>query len=234
MIKTAVIIAGGEGSRLRPLTDRKPKTLVEVNGRPILYWIIRWLKHYGIKHVVVGVAYKKEKIYKFFEKNNNFGLDVDFSVHTVKGGTANGFKLALTRFVKDKTFLAMNGDELTNLDINKLLRAHKKHRSIVTMALSPFPCRFSVVGVDKNQMVTKFEYGKMLKEIPISIGVYIFDRDVVKYIPNTGSIENTTFINLALRRKVSGMMLSDGEDWISINTLKDIKEAEQQLGWTKN
>lgn len=227
-IKTAVIIAGGEGTRLAPLTKNKPKTMIEVNGKPIIYWIIRWLKKYGITHVVIGVSYKKEKIYEYMKKNKNFGLNVNFSEHTINGGTAEGFGFAIRKFVNDKNFIAMNGDELTNMDLNELKKVHKQHNPLVTMALSPFPCRFSVVKLNSSKLITAFEYGKKLKTIPISIGIYVFNRNILKYIPKNGSIEDFTFVNLVKTRKIRGNMISDNEEWISINTLKDIKEAEKK------
>ena len=66
-MKTAIVIAGGESTRLKPLTDNKPKTMIEVNNKPILYWIIKWLKRHKIKHLVLAVGYKKEKIYEFMK-----------------------------------------------------------------------------------------------------------------------------------------------------------------------
>jgi len=227
-LKTAVIIAGGEGSRLKPLTDDKPKSLVEISGKPILYWIIKWLKVYGIKHLVIGVAYKKEKIFEFMKKHDNFGLKVDFSEHTVDGGTAQGFKRAL-RFVDDENFLAMNGDELTNMDISKMWKEHLAHKPVVTMALAPFHCRFSVVKLEGNKIIAGFQYGHKLKDTPVSIGVYIFNHKIKEVIPETGSIEDLVFAKLANERKMEAYSLDTCEEWESINTIKDIKEAEEKI-----
>ena len=229
MIKTAVIIVGGEGSRLRPLTEDRPKTLVEVGGKPVLYRIIQWVKSYGINHIVLGVAYKKEKIYEYMKENDNFGLKVDFSEHTVEGGTAQAFKLAIDRFVNDDVFLAMNGDELTNMDISKMFEKHKLYNPYVTMALAPFDCRFSVVGIGDDPKITGFEYGKKLQNIPVSIGVYIFSSEIRHLIPASGSIEDLVFTKLAKEGKMVSHMLADSDDWISINSIKDIEEATEKL-----
>jgi len=229
MIQTAVIIAGGEGSRLKPLTDDKPKTLVEVAGKPMLQWIIEWLKDQGISHIVIGVAYKKEKIYEFLKKNNNFGLAVDVSEHTLNGGTAEGFHLAIKRFVKDEDFLAMNGDELTNLNLTNLVQQHNSLKPLITMAIAPFHCRFSVVKKDNSNKVTGFEYGPKLQEIPVSIGIYIFNSKISSLIPATGSIEDLVFTKLAKEGKIAAYMLSEKEDWISVNNAKDIQEAENKI-----
>lgn len=233
MIKTAVVIAGGEGSRLRPLTDDIPKTLVHVGGKPILYWIIQWLKSYRINHLVLGVAYKKEKIYEFMRKNDNFGLKVDFSEHTVEGGTAQGFKLAIERFVNDEDFLAMNGDEITNANFFKMVEKHNIHKPLVTMALAPFHCRFSVVKVENGHKITGFEYGPKLSHVPVSIGIYIFNSKIRDYIPSTGSIEDMVFTKIAKEGKMLAYTLSGKEEWITVNNIKDIDEAGKKIKFWK-
>ena len=83
MLQTAVIIAGGEGSRLKPLSNNKPKAMVEINGHPMLYWTLRWLRFHGIKNVAIGVAYKKEKIISYMKANQNFGLNANSAGDTV-------------------------------------------------------------------------------------------------------------------------------------------------------
>jgi NDP-sugar pyrophosphorylase family protein len=234
-MKTAVIIAGGEGSRLKPLTDDRPKTLVEVSGKPILYWIIKWLKLYGIKHIVIGVAYKKERIYDFVKENDNFGVDIDFSEHTVEGGTAQTFNLAIKRFVDDDVFLGMNGDELTNLDIGALESKHMKYKPLITIGLAPFLCRFAVVKTAKDDRIVDFKYGKLLPDVPVSIGVYAMSRALYDYIPQTGSLEDMVLEKLAKKNEVMGYMLSGNEQWTSINTHKDINDAEKlEKQWWKN
>lgn len=227
MIRTAVIIAGGEGSRLKPLADNKPKAMVEINGRPMLYWIIRWLKFHGIRKLVIGVAYKKEKILEFMRKNRNFGLDVSFSVHTLEGGTAQGFRLAISRFVEDENFLAMNCDEVTNMDVGNLIRVHQAKKPLVTMALAPFHCRFSVVETTRNGFISGFKYGYILEDVPVSMGVYVFNLKILEYIPDTGSIEHAVFTDLARKRRMAAYHLSGREEWISVNDVKNVREVEE-------
>ncbi len=227
MYKTAIIIAGGEGSRLKPLSNHKPKAMVEIKGRPMLYWTIRWLKHHGVKNVVLGVAYKKEKIISFMKANNNFGLNAQFSVHTLEGGTAQGFKLAISRFVTDENFVAMNCDEVTNLHLPNLVRVHQQKKPLVTMALAPFYCRFSVVDADAEGFITGFKYGHRLPDVPVSIGIYTFHRGILDHIPDTGSIEYAVFTPLAKKHKIACYRLQPGEQWISVNDVKNVREVEE-------
>lgn len=227
-MKTAVIIAGGKSLRLLPLTSDKPKALVEVAHKPILYWIISWLKKYGIEHLVLAVAYKKEEIYKYMEANKNFGLRVDMS-EDLGGGTLQAFRMAIEKFVKDDDFIAMNADELTNMDLTKMAEKHKKYAPLVTMALAPFPCRLGVVKVEDGYKVTGFEYGKKLPDVPVSIGIYAFSRRILGRMSGSGSVEDIIFSKLAGEGNIVAHMLSEGEEWCTINTVKDVEEAESSL-----
>lgn len=229
MIKTAIIIAGGQGLRLWPLTEDSPKAMINIDGKPLIYWDIQWLKSYGIDHVVVGVAYRKDKILKYLEENENFGIKIDISEHTVEGGTAEAFNFAIRRFVKDDNFVGMNCDELTSLNLSNLIDLHESRKPVVTMGLAPFYCRFSVVSFDNDLTINDFQYGKKIQNLPISMGIYVFSKDITKYIPQKGSIEDTTFVSLVKSGRVIGRMLEDGEEWFSINTIKDVKEAETQI-----
>lgn len=228
MIKTAIIIAGGESTRLKPLTDHKPKTMIEINSKPILYWIIKWLKQHKITHLVLAVGYEKEKIFEFMKANNNFGLDVDFSEDKIThGGTAHAFRCAIEDYVKDDNFVGMNSDELTNMDLSRLMEKHEKHKPLVTMALSPFYCRFSVVKLQESSRITDFAYGEKLWSVPVSMGVYVLSRDILGMLPERGSIEDSLFTRLAREKKgIIGDMLGRNETWVSVNTQKDIKEAD--------
>ena len=227
MLETAVIIAGGEGSRLKPLSNNKPKAMVEINGHPMLYWILQWLKFHGIKNVVLGIAYKKEKILSYMKANKNFGLNAHFSVHTLEGGTAQGFKLAISRFVTDENFIAMNCDEVTNMHLPNLAATHLAKKPLVTMALAPFYCRFSVVETRPDGFINGFKYGHMLQDVPISIGIYAFSRKILDHIPDTGSIEHAVFTPLAKKRKIGYYRLKADEQWISVNDIKNVREVHE-------
>ena len=147
----------------------------------------------------------------------------------MEGGTAEAFNFAIRRFVKDDNFVGMNCDELTSLNLSNLIDLHESRKPVVTMGLAPFYCRFSVVSFDNDLTINDFQYGKKIQNLPISMGIYVFSKDITKYIPQKGSIEDTTFVSLVKSGRVIGRMLEDGEEWFSINTIKDVKEAETQI-----
>ncbi len=226
-IKTAVILVGGAGLRMRPFTEDMPKCMIPLQGKPLIYWIVSWLKNYGFEHIIMGVAYHKEVVVNYLNENPQ-GLKIDFSEHTVEGGTGEGFRLAISRFVKDEDFLAMNGDEITNLDLERFEELHLKNKPVATIAVAPMRSPFGVLEVENNDIVG-FKEKTLLENMPVSIGVYIFNRKILDYIPATGSIERTAFPLLAEKRLLKGCRLTPSEMWLTINSVKDLSVAEKDF-----
>ena len=125
--------------------------------------------------------------------------------------------------------MAMNADELTNMNLENLWNKHINSGLPVTMALSHYNAKLSVVKIDQSYRVVSFEYGRKVKEILVSIGIYIFNKSIFKEIPETGSIENTLFTSLSSKGEVCAYVLSDDEEWATINNLKELAEASEIL-----
>lgn len=212
---------------MHPFTEDMPKCMIPVQGKPLIYWIVSWLKYNGFKHIVMGVAYHKEVIIKYLKENPQ-GLKIDFSEHTVEGETGEGFRLAIIRFVKDEDFLAMNGDEITNLDLERLEEMHLKSKPVVTIAVAPMRSPFGVLDLEGDDIVG-FKEKTLLENMPVSIGVYIFNRKILSYIPDTGSIERAVFPILAQRRLLKACRLKPDELWLTINSIKDLSVAEAEF-----
>ena len=219
-----MVIAGGEGLRLRPLTNDRPKAMISVAGKPILDWIIQWLSSNEISHIVVGVAYKKETVKEHLSRFES-GMKFDFSEHTVEGGTGEGFRLAIERFVQDDVFLAMNGDELTNIDISDFADFHIRARGVATIGVASLRSPFGVVELSGNSIVDFRE--KATLDAYVSTGVYMFDHKILEYLPTTGNIENDTFPKLARQGQLRAYKHKGF--WGTINTLKDLQEVEKEL-----
>lgn len=226
-ISTAVILAGGRGLRLSPVTDSLPKALVRIKSRPLLEWIIRWLASSGVKELVIGVAFEKEKIIAYFGDGSRFGVSIRYSVHTVEGGTAEGFRLAIERHVHDDTFLAMNGDELTNLNVNKLFETHAKSGAIATVAVAKLRSPFGVVRLDLADNVAGFDEKASIPGVLVSIGVYAFQRQVLEYLPPQGDIERTVFPILSQMGKLHAYR-HEGF-WATVNNLKELQQAVDEI-----
>jgi len=230
-IQTAVVLVGGAGLRMRPFTEDVPKCMIPLQGKPLIHWTLTWLKDYGFKHIVLGVAYRKEIIINYI-RENPMDMNIDFSEHTLEGETGEGFRLAIGRYVNDDNFLAMNGDELTNLNLKKLGEFHLKHKSVATIGVTPMKSPFGILEVDGNDIV-EFKEKPILEDKLVSIGIYIFNHTILDYLPTRGSIEKKTFPLLARNRLIKAYRLGENERWLTINSVKDLSIAEREFAFIR-
>jgi NDP-sugar pyrophosphorylase family protein len=227
-IRTAVVLVGGSGLRLRPLTDDRPKCMIFLRGKPLLYWTLIWLRDYGFNHVVLGVAYRKDAVIEYTEKNS-FGLQIDFSEHTEEGETGEGFRLAIKRHVTDENFLAMNGDEITNLNLERFVNFHFTQKGVATIAASPMRSPFAILKLDENNNIVEFKEKPLLEDQLVNSGVYVFNHSICDYLPTTGSIERTAFPALSKKRLLKAYKLGKEEKWLTINSIKELSIAEKEF-----
>jgi len=231
--RTAVVLAGGPGTRLKPLTDSIPKGLIVVGGKPLLDWILEWLSDYGVRKVVMGVAHLKEKVMEHIGDGSKYGLEVEYSVHTVEGGTAEGFRLAIQRFVDDEDFFAMNGDQIVNLSIKELAEFHMAHRPIATIVGGRARCAFGHLLRDECGNLMGFLEKPLCDHALISTGIYAFNKRILEYMPERGDVEETLFPELA-KRRLAKVFPFEGK-FLTVNTLKDLMEANMEMearpGW---
>jgi mannose-1-phosphate guanylyltransferase len=228
-IRTAVILVGGSGLRLRPLTIDLPKCMIPLHGKPLIYWTLTWLKESGIDHAVLGVSYLKEKVIQYIDENKKkLCIKVDFSEHTQEGETGEGFRLAISRHVRDENFIAMNGDEMTNLNLKAFVDFHLKNKGVATIAVSPMRSPFAIVetnGVD----IVKFNEKPIMEDKLVNTGIYVFNHAITKDLPQIGAIEKTTFPSLASKKLIKAYRLGSNERWLTINSLKELNTAEQEF-----
>lgn len=226
-IRTAVILVGGAGLRMRPYTEDIPKCMMPLRGRPLLYWTLTWLRDYGFNHIVLGVAYRKEAVIEY-AKENPVGVDVDFSEHTQEGETGEGFRLAIERYVSDEDFLAMNGDELTNMNPERFAEFHLKQKTVATIAVSPMHSPFAILKIDGNDII-EFKEKPILEDKLVSTGIYVFNHAILDYLPLKGTIERTAFPMLSEKRLLKAFRLGKDERWLTINSVKDLSVAEKEF-----
>lgn len=175
---------------------------------------------------MIGVAYRKDKIIDYFRNGERFGVKIQYSNHTVEGGTGEGFRLAISRYVKDDVFLAMNGDELVDLNIAEFAKFHRENGTTATIAVGPLPSPYGLIELEGNY-VTGFREKTIIKSHYVSVGTYIFSKDIQAYLPQVGDIERTTFPTLATSRKLTAYVHNGF--WATVNTAKDIESVENHL-----
>ena len=218
-------MAGGLGKRLRPLTDERPKPMIEVLNIPIIEWQIKWFKKYGIDEIIICVGYLKELIMNYIGSGRRFGVRVGYVVEEEPLGTGGALKNSesLLDSSMQSGFFLINGDVLTNLDPTRLNNGHS-----AALALVPLRSPFGVVELDKNLDVLGFVEKPQIKDRWINAGIYFFTNEVFKYLPENGNIEVTALPIMAKEKKLKAIRY-ENSFWRSIDSHKDIEEAGKEL-----
>jgi mannose-1-phosphate guanylyltransferase len=216
----AIILAGGRGKRLRPITDYVPKPLIPLNNVPIIEWQIMYLKKFGVKEVIICTGYKAEMIKSFLAMKNNLGIKIKFSVEKTPLGTGGAIKQACMT-IKDKSFFVLNGDTITDINLNQLA---KKQNSVASIELKT---KFGVIET-KDDKVTKFIEKKEISDLWMNAGIYHLQKNTVKDLPKNGDIEKTLFPDYAKKGKLSTVKFKNVL-WFSIDSFKDIEECSSEL-----
>lgn len=227
MINCAIILAGGKGERLRPLTNTRPKVMVEVADKPILAWQIEWLKSHGITNFVLTVSYKYEVIQEYFGDGSKYGIEIDYSIEETPLGRGGAIKKAFkSPLVKDASDVVVcNGDIITKLALSKMIEEHLNKKVLVTLLLVPYISRWGVVKVDEDNHITGFEEKPKLPYW-INGGIYIFNNKIKPLLPDIGDHETETFPKIP-REKFLGY--KDEGFWRAVDVVKDKSEAEEFL-----
>jgi bifunctional UDP-N-acetylglucosamine pyrophosphorylase/glucosamine-1-phosphate N-acetyltransferase len=234
----AVVLAAGEGQRLRPLTLTRPKHMIKIAGKPLLEHLFDSLKAAGVKDILVVVHYKAEQIKKHFGDGSSRGLKISYVYQKGVKGTANAFGLA-EKYVNED-FMAVNGDLLVTTDVVKaVLKIHKQEKPAVTMTVIRVenPERYGNVTLEGIKVVSIVEKPspKAAADNPVNAGVYVFSPEIFDVIRRTqdsrrGEQEVTDSIKMLIQdnRKVIAAKIS-GEKWLDIGRPWDLLEANTRL-----
>jgi dTDP-glucose pyrophosphorylase len=182
----AVVMAGGEGTRLRPLTSNQPKPMVSILGKPCMEHILELLREHGFEDVVVTVAFLPQAIRSYFGDGENLGLNIEYSVEESPLGTAGSVRLGSDRL--DDTFLVISGDALCDIDLGKIVEFHKEKGAAVTIGLKSVdnPLEFGIVVTDEDGRVERFlekpSWGQVFSDT-INTGIYVLEPEVLRHIP---------------------------------------------------
>ena len=223
----ALSIAGGRGERLRPLTDNRPKPMVEINGKPIIGYQVDWMRAQGVTDVVFLCGYKGEMIQQYFGDGSEHGITAHYSFEDSPLGRGGALKQGLSQVPADaKNVLVANGDVITNQPLAPIAELHEKSSAMGTMMLVPYPNQYGVVESDDQSVVTKFiEKGGL--PFWVNAGVYLFDRQIESLLPDIGDHETTTFQDLAKQGKLSAYHSEMA--WTSIESPKDLSDITDQI-----
>ena len=215
----AVILAGGQGTRLKPITDYIPKPLIPINNTPILEWQIRYLKKFGINDIIICTGYKTDQIKNFLNKKD-LGVKVRFSIEKTPLGTGGALK-KIAPLIKEKSFLVYNGDTITNINLKKMLA---KTNSIAGIELRT---NFGIIETADGK-VKKFIEKKEIANVWMNAGIYHLDKKILKDLPVKGNIESTTFPKYARNGKLNFIKFKNVK-WHSIDSYKDIENCSKEI-----
>jgi mannose-1-phosphate guanylyltransferase / phosphomannomutase len=182
----AVVMAGGEGTRLRPLTSNQPKPMVPIVGKPCMEHILELLREHGFEDVVVTVAFLPQAIRSYFGDGTTLGLNLQYSVEESPLGTAGSVRLASDAL--DDTFLVISGDALCDIDLRRIVDFHKEKGAAVTIGLKSVenPLEFGIVVTDDDGKVERFlekpSWGQVFSDT-INTGIYVLEPEVLKHVP---------------------------------------------------
>ncbi len=220
----AVILAGGQSKRLRPLTDDKPKTMVEIGGRPIIEWQIDWLKSHGVTSFVILANYKRDVLINHLGSGEKFGIKTAFAIEDGPLGTGGALKNAAHILSSDKEFLMVNGDVISDIDVGHLKLGAN---DVAALSLVPLKSPYGVIQTD-NSKITRFDEKPTLNEFWINAGIYLMSSEIFDYLPEKGDMEKTAFPELAKENRLAGIKF-DSAYWRSVDTVKDVEEVGKDL-----
>ena len=223
----AVLLVGGRGSRLRPLTDKIPKALLEVQSKTITEHLFDLLKKYGIRDGVLCVGYLKDKIKEHFGDGTKIGVNINYVEENEPLGTAGPLKLA-KKYLKD-SFIVSNGDELKNINIPRMFRLHKRKNALATIALTTVddPSNYGVARLDGSRIVEFVEKPSNPPSNLISAGFYILEPEVIGMIPDGFSmLEKDVFPKLAKMGRLRGFPFAG--QWFDIGNIERYRIAEKK------
>ena len=223
----ALIISGGEGQRLRPLTDDRPKSMVPIAGKPIVDRQLEWLRAGGVTNVVLLCGYKTEVLHAHVGDGSRYGLSVRYSVEDQPLGRGGALKQGFALVpASEERVVACNSDILTDQPVGELVAFHHERRAVATAMLSPLKSPYGIVDVADDGRIESFREKPRLP-FWVNAGIYVFSREFFALLPDKGDHETTTFPNLAAEGRLFGYKSS--AYWRPVDSIKDVTEAEREL-----
>lgn len=234
----AMILAAGYGTRLKPITDNKPKALVEVQGAPLLQHAINNLKKHGFKDIIINVHHFANQILNFLEANNNFGINIQISDETeLLLDTGGGIKKA-QKYFNNEPFLVYNVDILTNIDINKLIEQHKKSNALATLAVKERETTRQILFDDENNLcewrnIVTGEVKTCRKPIgqlkPLGFNcIHVINPEIFELFIEEGAFSIMDFyLRIAKTHNIKAFITNDAE-WYDIGRFSNIHEVNSK------
>ena len=225
-INKVVLMVGGLGSRLRPLTENTPKPMLKVGNKPILETIINNFKQYGFKDIILSVNYKADIVKEYFGNGEKFGVNIEYIHEDKRMGTAGALSLMRGKF--DEPFFVMNGDLLTNVNFEHFLNFHKDNNATATMAVREYEYQvpFGVVNQDGGQITSIVE--KPMQRFYVNAGIYILNPEVINMIEDDTFYDMPTLFDDLIKSNKAPISFPVHEYWLDIGQMNELKQARNE------
>jgi mannose-1-phosphate guanylyltransferase len=230
MIETAIILAGGLGTRLKPLTDTIPKPLLPLKGKPIVQHTIEQLRKHGVKNIILSIGYRADQIKEYFGDGSNFGLNISYIIEDSPLGTGGAVKMAAQELTQP--FILTWGDELKDIDYTALHKSFLRNAPQVAMVLTEREDveNFGVAKLEEEKIISFVEKPKR-EDAPsnlINAGAFIIEPDCLKMLPEgKSSLEKDCFENLAPLGEISAYHHIG--QWYPTDTLEKYNNANDNF-----
>lgn len=218
-----VLMVGGLGSRLRPLTENTPKPMLKVGNKPILETIINNFRQYGFKDIILSVNYKADIVRSYFGDGSRFGVNIEYIHEQKRMGTAGALSLMRGKF--NEPFFVMNGDLLTNVNFEHFLNFHTENSSIATMAVREYEYQvpYGVVNQDNGRITSIVEKPK--ERYYVNAGIYILEPAILEFIKDDVFYDMPTLFEDLIDKKKDPISFPVHEYWLDIGQINELKQA---------
>lgn len=222
----AVVMAGGQGARLRPLTESLPKPMLPIGGRPVMQFIVEQLRDVGVKHIHISTHYQPEKIMQHFGNGESFGVDIKYVNEEVPLGT--GGALGLMK-MPDEPVLVINGDILTQVDFRSMYAFHQEHRADMTVAVRRYEVKVPYGVVDCEGARVRGLREKPELSFFVNAGIYLLEPTVFRHIHNNQRMNMTDLIQTLIDCGQAVISFPICEYWLDMGQHADYKQAQEDV-----
>jgi len=221
-----VLMVGGLGTRLRPLTSDVPKPMLKVGNRPILETIILNFKQYGFSNIILSVNYKADVVRDYFGDGKEFGVNIEYIYEEKRMGTAGALSLMKEKLTE--SFFVMNGDLLTNVNFEHFLNFHLENNSSATMGVREYEQQipFGVINQEGGEIKSIVEKPK--QRYYVNAGIYVLEPEVLEYIPEDIFYDMPTLFDTLIKKEKKPISFPVHEYWLDIGQVKQLEQARAE------
>ena len=223
-----VIMCGGLGVRLKPLTKKIPKALIKIKNEPMLSLVIKKIKNYGFDDFILATNYKSSLIKNYYKKGKLHDIKIKYTKEEKPLGTAGSLSL-MKKMISKKNFLVTNCDVISNINYGNLMEFHNKNKAFLTMAVKKFTSVNQFGEIHLNGINVKNIIEKPKKDITVNAGIYILSKKCLRYLKYNQYIDMTDLISILIKKNKKIIAYPFFENWQDLGTKNDLKIFKKSL-----